>query len=113
VTEYLEFGYVTDDRVIYRGAAKVPAATIVEWSEGRLSTRVYWKPPIPDETIAQPSFREAVEETERLFLDAVEKRFTPMCGLVLCLAEGWIPVSSVGHHAIGRQYHCLHYQRSR
>lgn len=74
VTEYLEFGYVTDDRVIYRGAAKVPAATIVEWSEGRLSTRVYWKPPAPDGTFAPPSFREAVEEMERLFLDAVKKR---------------------------------------
>lgn len=74
VTEYLEFGYVTDDRVIYRGAAKVPAATIVEWSEGRLSTRVYWKPPTPDETFAPLSFGEAVEETERLFLNAVEKR---------------------------------------
>ena len=45
LTEYLEFGYVTDDRVIYRGAIKVPAATIVEWSKGKLSARQYWTPP--------------------------------------------------------------------
>jgi len=70
--EYLEFGFVTDDRVIYQRAAKVPAATIVEWSEGSLSKRIYWTP--PEDTSAAPSFDEAVEETERLFLQAVEKR---------------------------------------
>jgi asparagine synthase (glutamine-hydrolysing) len=42
IAEYLEFGFVTDARSIYRGAIKVPAASIVEWSEGRVSTRSYW-----------------------------------------------------------------------
>ncbi len=74
VTEYLEFGFVTDDRAIYRGAAKVPAASIVEWSGGvALSTREYWRPPVVN-TSRAPSFDEAVEETERLFLRAVERR---------------------------------------
>ncbi len=72
LAEYLEFGYVTDDRSIYRGAHKVAAAHIVEWSDGKLQTREYWRPPVPSST--QPSFAEAVEETERLFLRAVEKR---------------------------------------
>ena len=45
VAEYLEFGFVTDDRSIYRGVAKVPAATIVEWSAGALAAREYWSPP--------------------------------------------------------------------
>ena len=73
LTEYLEFGFVTDGRSIYQGMAKVPAATIVEWSEGRLKKRAYWEPP----TVADsggPSFEEAIDETERLFLSAVEKR---------------------------------------
>jgi asparagine synthase (glutamine-hydrolysing) len=72
LAEYLEFGYVTDQRSIYRGAHKVAAATIVEWSNGKLQTREYWRPPEP--STKQPSFAEALEETERLFVRAVEKR---------------------------------------
>jgi asparagine synthase (glutamine-hydrolysing) len=72
IAEYLEFGYVTDQRSIYRGAQKVPAAGIVEWSDGKVQTREYWQPPVPSSK--QPSFAEAVEETERLFVRAVERR---------------------------------------
>jgi asparagine synthase (glutamine-hydrolysing) len=73
VTEYLEFGFVTDARSIYKGAMKVPAATIVEWSNNSLESREYWRPPAISESNA-PTFEEAVEETERLFLNAVEMR---------------------------------------
>jgi len=72
LAEYLEFGYVTDQRSIYRGAQKVAAASVVEWSDGKLKTREYWRPPSP--STKQPSFAEALEETERLFVSAVEKR---------------------------------------
>jgi asparagine synthase (glutamine-hydrolysing) len=73
LTEYLEFGFVTDGRTIYKGVSKVPAATIVEWSNGTVRTREYWTPPaVPTE--GSPTFEEAIEETERLFLEAVEKR---------------------------------------
>jgi asparagine synthase (glutamine-hydrolysing) len=72
VAEYLEFGYVTDQRSIYRGAQKVAAAGIVEWSDGKVQTREYWRP--PGLALKQPSFDAAVEETERLFLNAVERR---------------------------------------
>ena len=73
VAEYLEFGFVTDDRSIYRGAIKVPAASIVEWCDGVLRTREYWAPPDVDQQCAL-TFDEAVEETERIFLKAVEIR---------------------------------------
>ncbi len=72
IAEYLEFGYVTDQRSIYRGAQKVAAASIVEWCDGKVQTREYWQPPVPSSK--QPSFAEAVEETERLFVRAVERR---------------------------------------
>jgi len=72
LAEYLEFGYVTDQRSIYRNVHKVAAATVVEWSDGKLTTRTYWQPPSPKPN--QPSFAEALEETERLFVSAVEKR---------------------------------------
>jgi asparagine synthase (glutamine-hydrolysing) len=73
MAEYLEFGYVTDDRTIYRDVRKLPAAGILEWREGKLSSRQYWTPPEVDESRA-PSFEEAVEETERLFLESVKLR---------------------------------------
>src|SRR5688572_10093269 len=72
IADYLEFGFVTDDRSIYRGVSKVAAATVVEWCGGKIQTREYWRPPVPSNT--QPSFAEAVEETERLFVRAVERR---------------------------------------
>ena len=72
IADYLEFGYVTDERSIYRGISKVAAGAVVEWSNGRIQTREYWRPPTP--TNNQPSFDEAVAETERLFLRAVERR---------------------------------------
>jgi asparagine synthase (glutamine-hydrolysing) len=73
ITEYLEFGYVTDERSIYEGVSKIPAATILEWSDGHASTREYWRPPRINAS-SRVTFNEAVEETERLFLSAVEKR---------------------------------------
>lgn len=74
VVDYLEFGYVPDERVIYAGATKVPAGAIVEWSpEREPRTRIYWTPPAV-ETNNTMTFTAAVEETERLFLRAVELR---------------------------------------
>jgi asparagine synthase (glutamine-hydrolysing) len=72
VAEYLEFGFLTDDCSIYEGIEKLPPATILEWNNGHITKRQYWDlPEIIDDKI---SFEEAVEETEKLFLEAVEKR---------------------------------------
>jgi asparagine synthase (glutamine-hydrolysing) len=73
VAEYLEFGFVTDDRSIYLGTHKVPAASIVAWSDGVLQKSQYWSPPDVDHE-CKLTFNEAVEETEKLFLDAVRTR---------------------------------------
>jgi asparagine synthase (glutamine-hydrolysing) len=72
VAEYLEFGYVTDDRSIYRGVAKVPAATVLEWRDGRMRMRTYWQPPAHMDFAG--TFDDAVAETRRLLLQAVERR---------------------------------------
>src|SRR5271166_1716546 len=72
MAEYLEFGYVTDDRSIYQGIVKVPAATILTWNDGRIATRDYWVP--LSRTDFRGSFEDAVQETRRLFLQAVERR---------------------------------------
>lgn len=73
IAEYLEFGFITDRRSIYKGVSKVPAASIVEWSETEARTRQYWSPREVDDT-CNISFNEAVEETERIFLEAVKLR---------------------------------------
>ena len=74
VLEFLEFGYVSDARTIYSEARKVPAAGIVEWSNGERKERSYWSLPEPSDGGAGPTFEEAVEETERLLLEAVRLR---------------------------------------
>lgn len=73
VAEFLEFGYVPDAWSIYQGATKLPAATIGEWDGSTLRLRRYWESPRPDRAGAT-SFEDAVVETERLLLAAVETR---------------------------------------
>jgi len=73
VLEYLEFGYVTDERTIFQGAEKLPAATILEWRNGSMQQRQYWSLAEPDET-SPITFADAVDETERLLLEAVRLR---------------------------------------
>ncbi len=72
VAEFLEYGFVTDARTIYRDVRKLPAASILEWHRGQYQVREYWS--VPQVSRFAISFEEAVEETERLFLAAVEKR---------------------------------------
>lgn len=72
VAEYLEFGFLTDNFSIYENIEKLPAATILEWRDGKISTENYWD--LPTEKNEKISFEEAVEETEQLFLQAIEKR---------------------------------------
>ncbi len=73
VLEFLEFGYVTDQRSIYRELKKVPPATIVEWHNGEISQRTYWTLPEIDES-HRITFDEAVEEAEKLIIEAVRLR---------------------------------------
>jgi asparagine synthase (glutamine-hydrolysing) len=73
VLQYLEFGYVIDERTIYQGASKLPAAHILEWNDGKSSLRPYWKLPAVDAG-SRITFNEAVEETERLIVESVKLR---------------------------------------
>jgi asparagine synthase (glutamine-hydrolysing) len=75
VSDFLEFGYVTEARSIFAGVRKVQPATIVEWHPGssEVRERSYWSSPAPaaESTIA---FDAAVLDTERLLLAATERR---------------------------------------
>lgn len=72
VAEYFEFGFLTDDRSIYKNLKKVPAAGLLEWHGGNIRERKYWN--LASKIKDQIDFNDAVEETEKLFLAAVEKR---------------------------------------
>ncbi len=72
VADYLEFGFVTEKRTIYESVSRVPAASILEWCDQKIKISQYWQPPPPGSV--KVTFADAVEETERLFLKAVEKR---------------------------------------
>lgn len=70
--EYFEFGFLTDESSIYENIQKLPAASLIEWRKGKLKERKYWD--LPETKNEKITFEEAVEETEKLFLKAVEKR---------------------------------------
>jgi asparagine synthase (glutamine-hydrolysing) len=72
VLEFLEFGWVSEDRSIFRNVRKVAPATIVEWHDGRLTERCYWT--LPPSGSRKVSIEDAVAETEALLLDAVKIR---------------------------------------
>lgn len=73
VLEHLEFGFVTDQRVIYFGASKLQAGEILEWRNGKSSRRTYWTLPHADES-SRISFSDAADETEKLIREAVRLR---------------------------------------
>jgi asparagine synthase (glutamine-hydrolysing) len=76
--EFLDLGFVPEERSIFEGTCKLPPATLLEWRSdgpgaGRAALRTYWTLPEADQ--ASPvSFGEAVEETERLIVEAVKLR---------------------------------------
>ena len=73
VLEFLEYGFVTDQRCIWKEMRKVPPASILEWQDGRIDERCYWTLEGINGN-GKISFEEAVEETERLLVEAVRLR---------------------------------------
>ena len=87
VTEFLELGFIAQERSIYRGAVKVPPGSIIEWSDGSLSQRTFWTCPEQNE-LPGASFNEVVEEVERIFLKAVEIRLQADVPIAALLSGG-------------------------
>jgi asparagine synthase (glutamine-hydrolysing) len=71
--EFLDLGFVTEERSIFAGTRKLPPASLLEWRDGHVVERTWWTLPEADE--ASPvHFEDAVEETERLIVEAVKLR---------------------------------------
>lgn len=73
MVDFLQDGFVGETRAIYRGASKLAPASILEWTTRGSSIRRYWAPPAVNAQ-SSFSFEDAVAETERLLLRAVEMR---------------------------------------
>ena len=86
VVEFLQLGFVTERRSIYSGVSKLPPASIAEWTATEFRVRQYWTP--PQRTTATMSFDDAVEETERLLLEAVELRLHADVPVAALLSAG-------------------------
>ncbi len=72
VADFLEYGFVDETHGIYRGVHKLPPATILEFSDGKVSTRRYWESPRPNGQ--HVAFEDAVGRTQDLLLEAVRQR---------------------------------------
>jgi asparagine synthase (glutamine-hydrolysing) len=72
IGEFLQFGFITESHSIYEGVHKLPPASIAECTRDGIRVRQYWAQPEP--ATVQITFEDAVNETERLFLRAVETR---------------------------------------
>jgi asparagine synthase (glutamine-hydrolysing) len=73
LAEFLEFGYITEQRCIYEGIQKLNAAELLEWSAGSISRKKYWQP-FSAHQHKPIRFQDAVDCTEQLLLDAVQMR---------------------------------------
>src|SRR5262249_50679554 len=82
-----QFGFIGEGRSVYSGVVKLPPASIAEWTSGRLHVRKYWSPPAVG-AVGTVSFEEAVEETERLLLRAVELRLQADVPVAALLSGG-------------------------
>lgn len=73
VADFLEYGYVREEHCIYASVRKLPAAHILRWHAGKTKQHRYWSVPL-ESPVCSISFEDAVEETQRLFVAAVERR---------------------------------------
>ena len=87
VLEFLEFGFVTEERAIFANVRKLPPATVLEWDNGHVSERTYWSLPEP-RAGSSLSFNEAVEHTEELILEAVRLRLSADVPIGVLLSGG-------------------------
>jgi asparagine synthase (glutamine-hydrolysing) len=71
--EFLDLGFVTEERAIFANVRKLPPACALEWRDGVLREWTYWNLPEADES-SPVRFEEAVEETERLLVESVRLR---------------------------------------
>ena len=87
ILEFLDYGYISDKRSIYSGIDKLLPGHLLEWSDGQYSQHRYWSLPATGSN-TKISFDEAVEESERLLVEAVRLRLQADVPIAALLSGG-------------------------
>jgi asparagine synthase (glutamine-hydrolysing) len=84
--EYLVYGYVPTPNTLFKGIMKLPAAHILVYEEGQISTKRYWE--LPFTPTCQDDEATAIERTRALLKEAVQVRLMSEVPLGAFLSGG-------------------------
>jgi len=84
--EYLVYGYVPTPHTLFKGVLKLPAAHILIYEDGHISTKRYWD--LPFTPTCQDDEVTAIERTRALLKDAVQVRLMSEVPLGAFLSGG-------------------------
>ena len=87
LVNYFHFGYIPDPLTAFRNIHKLPPGHLLEFTNGRISLRRYWK--LPDYGVHEPkSEEECLEELEERLAEAVRIRLVSDVPLGALLSGG-------------------------
>lgn len=86
VLGFLEYGYVSDTLAILEGITKLPPGHLLQWNRQGTRIKRYWD--LPREKSSGIRFEEAVEESERLLVEAVRARLVADVPVGVLLSGG-------------------------
>jgi asparagine synthase (glutamine-hydrolysing) len=72
VSDVMQYGYINSPYSAFNEITQVPPASVLTWTEGRISTRKYWEPDFT--TKVNISYEEALETTKKLIEESVSRR---------------------------------------
>lgn len=72
ITEVMQYGYINAPHSAFNEISQLPPASVLTWHQGKVTIKKYWEPDF--ETKVQISYQEALEVTEKLIGEAVERR---------------------------------------
>ncbi len=84
--EYLPYGWVPTPKTLFKGVSKVPAAHILIYEDGQISTKRYWE--LPFTPTCQDDEATAIERTRELLKEAVQVRLMSEVPLGAFLSGG-------------------------
>lgn len=85
--QYLSYDYVPAPRSIYEGICKLPAAHLLKWEDGKLTTRGYWNLSF-EKPAKKPSVEDASETLRQKLSESVKMRLISDVPLGVLLSGG-------------------------
>ena len=99
LADYLAFRCIPHPSCAWRGAAKLPPATVLVAEGGELRATRYWRVAPGPDVSTHLDYEEAVEEVDRLLGEAVERRLMADVPLGALLSGGLDSAAVVAHMA--------------